>query len=141
MTLACPYCPKVVKSERGLTQHILATPRCSKMHRWEISNRGNGREEAEQVARMMEAATEVDSSMEDSEECVVDFMNFGAEMDAEPALPLQNDDDSSDKDDDDLELLRALLHHQYEDFGGNDSLNSDVSILKDKRKRRNRMSG
>ena len=102
------------------------------MHRWEISNQGNRTEEAEQVARMMEAAAgEVDSSMEDSDECIVDHMNFGAEMDAEPSVPCENDDDSSAKDDDDLELLRALRHHQYEDFGGNDSLNSDVAILKD----------
>ena len=97
------------------------------MHR----NRGtNQREETEQVANMT-AATDLDS-MEDSEMEVVDFLNFGAEMDAEGMPLLEQDDDDIDEDDNDLELLRARHHRQYEDFGGHDSLNSDVSILKDK---------
>jgi len=107
------------------------------MQLWSISNHNSEWEGADQVAKMIAstaASEKLDSSMEDSDEAPTNFLDLGAELDAEGVTPHGQDEDPSDgDDDDDLELLRGHRHHQYKEFGGNDSMadSDDVSILQD----------
>ena len=58
----------------------------------------------------------------------VDLLDFEAELEGEVPWHLDDNGNSSDEDDDDLAQMQK---HQYSEFGGSDSINSEVSILKD----------
>ena len=58
----------------------------------------------------------------------VDLLDFEAELEGEVPRHLDDNGNSSDEDDDDLAQMQK---HQYSEFGGSDSINSEVSILKD----------